>query len=83
MIGMGSLGRKKMWKFCFQSILHCFNDFYYRIGFHYTVTHIASFPILLLRSLARTHGSDRAAVESDIADKLYSSSIYIIILVGF
>ncbi|XP_065214423.1 ATP-binding cassette sub-family G member 8 isoform X2 [Planococcus citri] len=51
-----------------------------RIGFHYTIAHVASFPLLLLRSLARTHGSDRAAVESDIADKLYSSSVYIIIM---
>lgn len=54
----------------------------YRIGFHYTVSHITSFPLLLLRSLARTHGNDRAAVESDIADKLYSSFIYIVIMVS-
>lgn len=52
-----------------------------RIGYHYTVTHITSFPLLLLRSLARTHGSDRAAVESDIADNLYGSAVYIIIMV--
>ncbi|KAK7603742.1 hypothetical protein V9T40_003741 [Parthenolecanium corni] len=51
-----------------------------RIGYHYTVTHITSFPLLLLRSLARTHGSDRAAVESDIADNLYGSAVYIIIM---
>lgn len=51
-----------------------------RIGFHYTIMHVASIPILLVRALSHIYGRDRSAVESDIADNLYGRSEYIIIV---
>ncbi|KAI5756059.1 hypothetical protein M8J77_021693 [Diaphorina citri] len=51
-----------------------------RFGYHYTIMCLASWPLLIWLSMARCHGHDRAAVESDIKDGLYSRAVYIIVM---
>lgn len=53
-----------------------------RFGYHYTIMCLASWPLLIWLSMARCHGHDRAAVESDIKDGLYSRAVYIIVMVS-
>nr|XP_018915492.1 PREDICTED: ATP-binding cassette sub-family G member 8 [Bemisia tabaci]XP_018915500.1 PREDICTED: ATP-binding cassette sub-family G member 8 [Bemisia tabaci] len=50
-----------------------------RLGFHHTIFCVGSLPLLLLLAVARSHGHDRAAVESDVEAGLYSRFIYIFV----
>ncbi|KAL1464409.1 hypothetical protein WDU94_004059 [Cyamophila willieti] len=51
-----------------------------RFGYHFTIMCLVSWPLLISLSMARCHGHDRAAVESDIKDGLYSRAVYIIVM---
>ncbi|XP_075235566.1 ATP-binding cassette sub-family G member 5 [Lycorma delicatula] len=48
-----------------------------RIGYHYTMMCIASWPVLYLVTLSRAHRSERLAAEADIYEGLYSRFLYI------
>lgn len=48
------------------------------MGFYYTTMIVGALPLVLQIALNDTHGNDRNAVESDIADNLYSRFVYIV-----
>lgn len=50
----------------------------FRLGFYYSTMIIGALPLILQIALTDTHGNDRDAVESDIADSLYSRVVYIV-----
>lgn len=54
------------------------NNFFFRMGFYYTTMIVGALPLILQIALNDTHGNDRNAVESDIADNLYSRFVYIV-----
>ncbi|XP_050435863.1 ATP-binding cassette sub-family G member 8 [Adelges cooleyi] len=49
-----------------------------RLGFYYSTMIVGALPLVLQIALNDTHGSDRNAVESDIADNLYGRFVYIV-----
>ncbi|XP_014243372.1 ABC transporter G family member 1 [Cimex lectularius] len=50
-----------------------------RLGYHFTVLCVMSWPLVLILGLSRTHDKERQAVESDIHQGLYSRLLYIIL----
>lgn len=52
--------------------------YFFRMGFYYTTMIVGALPLVLQIALNDTHGNDRNAVESDIADNLYSRFVYIV-----
>lgn len=53
-------------------------DFVFRLGFYYSTMIIGALPLILQIALSDTHGNNRDAVESDIADNLYGRIVYIV-----
>jgi len=52
------------------------------MGFYYSVMIVGALPLVLHIALNDTHGNDRDAIESDIADNLYSRYVYIVTTVS-
>lgn len=52
------------------------------MGFYYSTMIVGALPLILQIALNDTHGNDRDAVESDIADNLYSRFVYIVTTVS-
>lgn len=50
----------------------------FRLGFYYSTMIIGALPLILQIALSDTHGDDRDAIESDIADNLYGRIVYIV-----
>jgi len=48
------------------------------MGFYYSIMIVGALPLILQIALNDTHGNDRDAIESDIADNLYSRFVYIV-----
>ncbi|XP_073973400.1 ATP-binding cassette sub-family G member 5 isoform X2 [Rhodnius prolixus] len=49
-----------------------------RMGYHYTMLSVMSWPMILLLGLSKTHGHVRSTTESDIRQGLYSRLLYIV-----
>lgn len=52
------------------------------MGFYYSIMIVGALPLVLHIALNDTHGNDREAIESDIADNLYSRFVYIVTTVS-
>lgn len=48
------------------------------MGFYYSTMIVGALPLVLQIALNNTHGNDRDAIESDIADNLYGRFVYIL-----
>uniref|UniRef100_A0A146KVC2 ATP-binding cassette sub-family G member 8 n=3 Tax=Lygus hesperus TaxID=30085 RepID=A0A146KVC2_LYGHE len=48
-----------------------------RLGYHFTILCVTSWPLAIVLGTSRTHGRERAATESDFSQGLYSRFVYI------